>query len=152
MVETRRDLPLSRDIRQIEKVVVNLLRRERGFRARVGRERLRRLEVDPFRLDLDELLFRPAKCRQPSSEDAAGVDVDGSVQPVRFDDGGVTVGHRRAPPILGGPIRPNRKAVLIGLTGRLAVERELPNAARARPWYASFRPAWATTSRPPSST
>ena len=96
-----------------------------------GRERPHRLAPDLPRRDLDDLPFRVAQRRQPAPEDAAGVDVDRAVHPLRLRHRGVAVHHRRPAAVGRGPVVPHRQPELVGLAGGLAVEGELPHPARS---------------------
>ena len=94
------------------------------------RERPHRLAPDLPRRDLDDLPFRVAQRRQLASEDAAGVDVDGAVHPLRFRNRSVAVHHRRLSAVGRGPVAAHRQPELVGLAGGLAVEGELPHPPR----------------------
>lgn len=50
------------------------------------------------------------------------------------------VDDRRGPAVLRGPVEADGQAVLVGLAGRLAVEREVANAARAAPLHVGAHP------------
>ena len=96
-----------------------------------GEEGPGRLAVGPRGGDGDELPLRVAEGREPAAEDAAGVDVDGAVEPLRLGDRRVPVDDHRPAPVLAGPVEADRQAELVGLAGRLAEEGEVADLARA---------------------
>ncbi len=99
---------------------------------RAGRpaERARGPRVLPRRGHRDQLPLRVPERGEAAAEDAAGVDVDGAVQPLGLGDGRVAVDDHRVPPIFGGPVVADGKAELVRLAGGLAEERELPHPRR----------------------
>ncbi len=64
----------------------------------------------------------------------------------------VPVQHHRGAAIVPAPTVAHRQAELVGLPRRLAYSAKARTRPDALPWYASLSPAWATTSRPSSST
>jgi hypothetical protein len=77
----------------------------------------------------DQLAGRPAQRGQLPAEDAAGVQADGVVDPLRLRGRGVAVDDRRRTAVVTRPRIADRQAVLVGLAGRLAVEREAAHPA-----------------------
>jgi len=127
--QTRAHDPLAGDVVEVQQERRALLvDRRRGV---LGREkRLRRLVVGPPRRHADELALGPAQRRQPPAEDAARVDVDRVVDPLRLGDRRVAVDDGRGGAVLVGPGVAHGQAVLVGLAGRLAVQREVAHARR----------------------
>ena len=66
-----------------------------------------------------------------ATEDAAGIDVDGVVEPERLGHRRVSVDDESLAAIVRRPVVADRQAELIRLAGGLAVEGELANRARA---------------------
>jgi hypothetical protein len=93
-----------------------LLGEQRGVLGR--QEWLGRLVVGAARSNGDQLALRPAQRREPTTEDAAGVDVDGVVQPLSLGNRGVPVDDRGLPAIVGRPLQANRESELVGLPCR----------------------------------
>ena len=110
---------------------MGLLGRERGCLLLGRQERPGRFAVGPGGGDRDELLLRVAQGRELAAEDAAGVDVDRAVEPLRLGDRRVAVDDHRLAPVLRRPVEADGQAELVGLAGRLAVEGEVPHLARA---------------------
>ena len=81
MVKTGGDDPLAQDIVHIEQIVMLLLGgkcRRLGF---LCQKRLGGLGVDLSGWDGNQFPFRVAQGSQLPAEDAAGINIDGSVQP-----------------------------------------------------------------------
>ena len=130
-----RDDPLAEDVVGIEHVVVGLLGRELGSLLFLGQEGPGRFAVGLRGWDRDELLLRVAQGGELAAEDAAGVDVDRAVEPVRFGDRRVAVDDHRRAPVFRRPVVAHRQAELVRLAGRLAVQGEVPHLARAAPLH-----------------
>ncbi len=96
-----------------------------------GRQGTHGLAPDLVGGRLDQLSFRPAKGGQLAAKDAAGVDAEGVVDPLRLEHGGVAVDHGRFAAIVGGPVGADRQAERVDFTGGLAVEGELAHRAGA---------------------
>ena len=135
-----RDDPLAQHVVGVEHVVVSLLRRERRGLLFVGQEGPGRLAVGPRGRDRDELLLRVAQGGELAAEDAAGVDVDRAVEPLRLGDRRVAVDDHRRAPVFRRPVVAHRQAELVGLAGRLAVQGEVPHLARAPPLHLRLHP------------
>ena len=84
------------------------------------------LVVGPRRRRRHQLAFGIAQCREPAAEDAAGVDADRAVDPLRGRYRRVAVDDGGFPPVLACPVVPHRETELVGLASRLAEQRELP--------------------------
>ena len=124
-------MPLAERRRRGRAVVVGAAARVRAGGA--GRNGLARLGVRRARAGTDdELALGVAQRGQPAAEDAAGVDVDRVVQPLGLGDRRVAVDDRRRAAVLGRPVVADRQAELVGLAGRLAVQREVAHRARSR--------------------
>ena len=126
-----RDDPLAEHVLGVEHLVVGLLGRERRGLLILGQERPGRLAVGPGGRDRDELLLRVAQGRELAAEDAAGVDVDRAVEPLRLGDRRVAVDDHRLAPVFRRPVVADGQAELVGLAGGLAVEGEVADLARA---------------------
>ena len=138
--QTGRDDPLAQHVLGVEQLVVRLLRREGRSLAILGEERPRRLAVGPRGRDRDELFLGVAQGRELAAEDAAGIDVDRPIEPVRLGDRRVAVDDHRRPAILGRPVEPDGQPELVGLAGGLAVEGEFADPARAASLHLLLHP------------
>ena len=96
-----------------------------------GQERPGRLAVGARGRDRDELPLRVAQRGELAAEDAAGVDVDRAVEPLRLGHRRVAVDDHRRAAVFRRPVVAHRQAELVGLAGRLAVQGEVPHLARA---------------------
>src|SRR5690606_19308649 len=92
-------------------------------------------EKRPYRFTIRTLgrhrykfLLRIAQRCQLSTKDAAGVEVDRSVQPLGFRNGRVLINHNRRPAIFSRPVVSHWQAELVRFASRLAIESELANA------------------------
>src|SRR5439155_7667207 len=94
--QTRGDDALAEDVLDVEELVLTLLRGQAFGKLLLRDERLGRLGVDRVRRHAHELLLRIPQCGQPSTEDAPGVDVDRSIQPLRLGNGRVSVEDRKS--------------------------------------------------------
>src|SRR2546422_1075993 len=83
----------------------------------------------------DQFVFRISQRGQLATKDAAGVNVDGVIQPFWLRDGRVTVNHPRLAPILFGPRVANRKTKLVRLASGLSEQRKFADLARAAPLH-----------------
>ena len=110
-----------------------ILLRGEGGRA-VRPERPGRFAVRSPRRDRDELALGVTLRGQLAAEHATGVHVHRAVEPLRLGHRRVAVHHRRGTAALRRPVPPNREPELVGLAGRLAVEREVPHEARTSPF------------------
>src|SRR5262249_6899698 len=84
---------------------------------------------------------RVAKCGELAPEDAARVDVDRAVKPVRFGDRRVAVHDHSRAPVLGCPVVTDGQAELVGLAGRLTVQREVADLTRTATLHLSPHPS-----------
>ena len=119
---------------------MGLLRREGRGLLLGGQERPGRLAVGPGGGDRDELPLRVAEGGELAAEDAAGVDVDRAVEPLGLGDRRVAVDDHGRPAIFRRPVVADGQAELVGLAGRLAVEGEVPDPARAPPLHLLLHP------------
>ena len=92
-----------------------------------GRERLGRLVPDPLCRNGDDLLLGVAQRRQLAAEHATGVQAHRVVDPLCLRRRGVPVEHHRLAAIFVRPGIANGQAELVGLAGRVAVQRETPD-------------------------
>ena len=58
-------------------------------------------------LDGDQFPFRIAQCRQLAAKNAAGIDIDSAIEPLRFRYGGMAINHHRLATIVSRPIMAN---------------------------------------------
>ncbi len=138
--EPGRDDPLAQYVLGVEHLVVDLLSRQGGCPLVGRQERSSRFTVRSGGGDRHELLLRVAEGGELASEDAAGVDVDRTVQPVGLRDRRMTVDDHRLAPVFRRPVEADGQAELVGLAGRLAVEGEIPDLARAPPLHLLIHP------------
>ena len=75
-VQPRADQPLAKDALDVQQIVLLLLRRQCRRAILFRQERAGRLVVGAGRGHRDQLPLRIAQGGQPSTEDAAGIDVD----------------------------------------------------------------------------
>ncbi len=98
-----------------------------------GGQRLHRLVPDPLGRYVDDLALRPAqRCHLPA-EDGPGVQAEGVVHPGRGGHGRVAVDHRGTAAVLLGPRIAHGQAELVGLTGRVPVQRVRTDSPRGAP-------------------
>ena len=126
-VVARRNDALACDVAELEQVRL-------ATGGRVGRDR-RRQRLDGFVPDLlcgngQQLALGIAQGGEPTAEDATGVQAHGPVHPLRVDGGCVAVEHHRPAAVVVGPRVAHRQAVLVGLPGGVAVQREAAHRAR----------------------
>src|SRR5215467_7088166 len=136
-----RDDSLSNHIIDIEQVVMNLLRSEQrnGFYCR-GKQWLDGLGICLTGRNRKQFSFRiPKRCQIPA-KDTAGIDVDGSIQPIRLRDGGMAVDDHSPATVLGGPVVANRQPKLVRLTRRFAIQRKVADFSRASTLHFLFHP------------
>ena len=122
------DAALAGHIGDVEQVVVLLLGGKIGL-FRGDLDGAHRIGVGPGCGDGYQLFFRIAERGQGAAEDAAGVQVDGVVQPLGPGHGGVAVRDDGFTPVVGGPVVADGQAELVGLAGGLAVQGELTHGA-----------------------
>ena len=94
-----------------------------------GLERANGLIVDTRRRNGNEFLLRIAKCGELAAEHAAGINVDGAVQPFGFGNGSVAVNDRRLPTVVGGPVISDLKTKLIHFAGSLSEQCKVADFA-----------------------
>ncbi len=87
-----------------------------------------------------EFLLRVAQGRELAAEDAAGVDVDRAVEPIRFRNRRVAVNDHRRAPVFGSPVVTHRQAELVGLAAGLAVQGKVANLAGAASLHLGLHP------------
>ena len=119
---------------------MGLLGRERRRLPVVGEEGPRRLAICAGGLHRYEFLLRVTQGRELPAEDAAGVDVDRPVQPLRLGDRRVAVDDHRLAPVLGRPVLAHRQTELIRLAGGLAVQREVAHLGGSAPLHLLLHP------------
>ena len=127
------DLHLA-GVRRLEPALArDVVDRERGRQAlrRLGDQRPDRLVPLLLGRHRDELPLRVAQRRDLAAEDHAGVEADRVVDPLGLRDRGVAVDDRRLAAVVVGPRVADGEAVVVGLAGRVAVERERPDPARS---------------------
>ena len=95
-----------------------------------GEERPRRLGIDARGGHGDQLALGPAERRELAAEHAAGVDVDGVVDPLGLGHRGVAIDHRGLAAILGGPVEADGEAESVDFAAGFAIKRELAHGAR----------------------
>ena len=78
----------------------------------------------------DEIHLGVAQGGEAAAERAAGVDVDGAVDPTRLRHGRVPVDDAGLPAVLRGPVVTDHHPELVRLAGGLAEEGEVPHPAR----------------------
>ena len=100
-----------------------------GARRRGDREGPRRGMVDAGRGDADQGPFGIIQGRETATEDTAGVQAQGVVQPLRLRHRRVAVEHQGPAAVLLRPGVPDGQAVLVGLAGGLPVQAELADPA-----------------------
>ncbi len=105
-----------------------------------GKERASRLVVGLLSGNRHELSLRVAQRGQLAAEDAAGIDVGRVVQPLGFRNGRVAVDDHRLAAVVGGPVQADRQPELVGLAGRVAVQRELADGPRAAALHLGLQP------------
>ncbi len=132
--------PLSAHILRVEQIVVDLLRRKRLGLLSCRQEGASWFAVSRFRRDRNKLLFRVSQRRQSSAEDAAGVDVDSSVQPFGFRNRRMAVDDHRRAPVFGRPVTTHRQTEFVSLTSRFAVQSEVADLAGAASLHLFFHP------------
>ncbi len=113
----------SGHIAQVQRTAVRTPGRCRG-------QRFGGLVPDLLRRDVHQLALGPAQRGHGAAEDTAGVEADGVVEPVGTRGGRVTVDDGGAAAVLLGPGVAHRQTELVGLAGRVTVERERPHPAR----------------------
>ena len=97
----------------------------------VGDQRPDRLVPLLLGRDRDDLPLRVAQRGELAAEDHAGVEADRVVDPLGLRDRRVAVDDHRLAAVVAGPRVADREAVLVGLAGGVAVQRERPDPARA---------------------
>ena len=90
--------------------------------------------------DGDQLPLRVAQGGEGAAEGAAGVDVDGAVDPLWLRHGRVAVHDRRPATVSRSPVVPDGQAELVRLPGRLPEEGEVPHPARGPALKRLFQP------------
>src|SRR3954464_13141275 len=104
-MQARFDNTFTDNVVNVEQVLLLLLVGKANARGdRLRSERLRRHVVLAKRRDGDEFLFRVAERSQLASEDTAGINVDGAVQPFGFSYRSVSVYDHRFAAVIGGPV------------------------------------------------
>ena len=118
--QPRLHAPAAGYICQVEHLVARLLHRQGAHR--IGVLRLGR--------DGYEFQLGIAQGRQFAAKDAAGVDVDRVVDPLRPRHRGVSIDDAGAAPVLGRPIAAHRQAKFVLLAGRVPVQGKRPHGPR----------------------
>ena len=130
------DRVFSQDITDVQEIV-SLLLGAAGIGGG-GQEWPDGLGIDPRRRDRHQRQLGIPQRGQLAAEDAAGVDVDGAIEPLGLRHRRVTIHDERLPSVLGGPVVAHREAIGIGLPGGLAVEGKLPHPRRGTPLQTRF--------------
>ena len=133
-VQPGRDEPLASHVVDVEEIIVGLLRAQPRCCDR-RQERANRIGVRLEGWHRDQLLLGPAQGRQPAAEHAAGVDVDGAIEPLRLRNGRVSVDHAGTSAVLGRPVVADGQSELVGLAGRFAEQGEVPHLGRPAPLH-----------------
>lgn len=126
--------PLAGDVGQLQHGRLTPTERPRRV------ERLGRLVPDLVRLHRDDVALRVPQRRQLPAEDGPGVEAHGVVDPLRFQRRRVPVEDHRGPAVVARPRQPHRQAVLVGLAGRVAVERHAADPPGRAPVVALGQP------------
>ena len=134
-MQTRAHDALARHVGEVEQIVVLLLRGQNGSLGFGWQKWLARFGVSIFSRNGNQFFFGITQCRELSAENAAGINVDGAVQPFRFGHRRMPINHHRRPAIFSRPIVAHRQSKLVGFAGRLPEQRELPHCARAAPLH-----------------
>ena len=101
-LQPRVDETLSGNIGQIEHVILRVFAEALSFWF-LGKKYPRWLVVRLVRFDRNNLTFGIAESCEPSSKDAAGVDIDGAVEEERLRKRCVSVDHESFAAIVGRP-------------------------------------------------
>src|SRR6185369_9527105 len=99
-----------------------------------------RLVVDRGRRYRDDFATRVAQRGQRAAEDAAGVDAERVVDPLRGQGRRVSIDDSRRAPVVAGPRVAHRQAVLVGLAGGVAVQAEAADPTRGPPVVLLLQP------------
>jgi hypothetical protein len=127
-MEARSDEALAGDVFEVEKIVEGLLRAKFGSGG-LRVKRLHRRVVSPGSGNRDEFLFGIAESCEPAAEDAAGVDVNGAIEPFGFGNGSVTVDDHRGTAIVSRPVVADGEAEFVDFAGGFAEESEVADFA-----------------------
>jgi len=87
--------------------------------------------VNPPRRNRNDFFFRIAQRGEFPTKNAASIDVDGAIEPLRLRNRGVAVHDYRRTAIVGGPVVANGQTELVNLAGGLAEQGEVPDFAGA---------------------
>ena len=120
------DEAFAGDVGEVEKVVVDLLGAE-GRRRRLGRKRLGAFIVGVEGGDGDEFFLWIAESGELAAVDAAGVNVDGAVEPLGFGNGSVAVYDDGLAAIIAGPVVADGQAEIVNFAGGFAEEGKVAN-------------------------
>ena len=134
-VQARVNVAFTHQIREVQHVVGLVL----GAAGAAGAQGLDRGVVDPVGRHAQHLALGVAQGRELAAEAAAGVDVEGAVEPLGLQHRDVAVHHRGGAAVVQGPVGPHRQAELVDLAGGLAVEGEGADRPRGAPLVGLFQ-------------